>query len=262
MIDSLHIQAMEYYKYYLICGVMPESVKNFIDNNCDIMKYDSYIKQNIIDSYFKDMKTYVSNNREALKIEKIYRSIPGQIGNLSRKFQFSKIEKRGRSREYESPLDWLCVSSMILCAYKVKAPEKPLAAYVDLDYFKLYLNDVGLLNQLLEVKYKDILNDDLSLFKGAITENYVATQFASNNISLYYWLSSGKTEVDFVLYNDDGIIPIEVKAARNTQSKSLSIYIKNYNQNYSIRISSKNFGYDENKKIKPIPLYAIFCINK
>ena len=131
------------------------------------------------------MKTYVSNNSEALKIEKIYRSIPVQISNLSRKFQFSKIEKDGRSRDYESPLDWLSASNMILCAYRVKVPEKSLAAFIEYDNFKLYLNDTGLLNQLLDVKYKDILNDDLSLFKGAITENYGTTQFASNNISLY-----------------------------------------------------------------------------
>ena len=98
------------------------------------------------------------------------------------------------------------------------------------------------------------------MFKGSITENFVATQFASNNISLYYWLSSGKAEIDFMIYNDDGIIPIEVKAARNTQSKSLSLYNKNYNPKYSIRISSKNFGYNEETKIKSIPLYAIFCI--
>lgn len=262
MIEPLHTKAMEYYKYYLICGGMPESVKNFIDNDCDIMKYDSTIKQNIIDSYFKDMKTYVTNNSETLKIEKIYRSIPGQIANLSRKFQFSKIEKNGISREYETPLDWLCASNMILSSYKVRVPEKPLVAFTEYDNFKLYLNDVGLLNQLLEVKYKDILNDDLSLFKGAITENYVATQFVSNNISLYYWLSSGKAEIDFMLYNDDGIIPVEVKAARNTQSRSLSMYINNYNPKYSIRISSKNFGYNEDTKIKSIPLYAIFCIKK
>ncbi len=260
MVEPLHNQALEYYKYYLICGGMPESVKNFIGNNCDIMKYDSTIKQNIIDSYFKDMKSYVSNDYESLKIERIYRSIPNQISNESKKFQFSKVEKNGRSREYLLPLDWLNASNMILPSYKATLPEKPLAGFVDYDNFKLFINDVGLLNHLLEVKYKDILEDDLSLFKGSITENYVATQFAYNNISLYYWLSSGIAEIDFLLYNDDGIIPVEVKAAKNTQSKSLSMYIDSFNPKYSIRISTKNFGFDNEKKIKSIPLYAIFCI--
>lgn len=260
LIDPLHVQALNYYKYYLICGGMPESVKNFVNNNCDIMKYDSSIKSDIINSYFKDMKTYVSNDYEALKIERIYRSIPSQVSNETRKFQFSKVDKNGRSRDYELPLDWLLASNVVLSSYKVTIPEKPLTGFIDYESFKLFINDVGLLNHLLEVRYKDILNDDLSLFKGAITENFVATQLAYNDISLYYWLSNGIAEVDFLIYNDDGVIPIEVKAARNTQSKSLNTYINNYNPSYSIRMSTKNFGYDKEKKIFSIPLYAIFCI--
>ena len=84
----------------------------------------------------------------------------------------------------------------------------------------------------------------------------MASQLAANEIDLYYWLSDGIAEIDFLLYNDDGIIPVEVKAANNTQSKSL----KTYMENYAIRISTKNFGYNAETKIKSIPLYAIFCI--
>lgn len=260
MIEPLHSMAIEYYKYYLICGGMPESVKNFVKVNCDIMKYDSSIKQDIIDSYFKDMKTYVMNDAEALKIEKTYKSIPSQIANESKKFQFSKIDKNSRTREYELPLDWLVASNLVLPSFRVTIPEKPLAGFAELDFFKLFINDVGLLNHLLEIKYADIIKDDLSLYKGAIVENYVASQFRVNNISLYYWLSKGMAEIDFLIYNSDGIIPVEVKAANNTQSKSLSTYINIYNPKYSIRISTKNFGYDSVKRIKSIPLYAVFCI--
>ena len=260
MVEPVHILALEYYKYYLICGGMPESVLNFVSVNCDIMKYDSSIKQNIIDSYFKDMKSYVLNEAEALKIEKTYRSIPLQISNKSKKFQFTKIDKNSRFRDYELPLDWLDASNLVLSSYRVSVPEKPLAGFVDNDFFKLFINDVGLLNHLLEVKYADIIKNDLSLFKGAIVENYVASQFVSNNISLYYWVSNGKAEIDFLLYNDDGIIPVLVKAANNTQSKSLMTYMDKFKPKYSIRISTKNFGYDKDKNIKLVPLYAVFCI--
>ena len=91
-------------------------------------------------------------------------------------------------------------------------------------------------------------------------ENYVATQFASNEISLYYWLSEGIAEVDFLLYNEDGIILVEVKASDYTQSKSLKMFMENYNPKYAIRISTKNFGYNEVSKIKSIPLYAVFLL--
>ena len=139
-------------------------------------------------------------------------------------------------------------------------PDKPLAAFRIDDFFKLFINDVGLLNHMLKIRYADILNDDLSLFKGAFVENYVASQFVSNEIDLYYWVSDGIAEIDFLIYNEDGIIPVEVKAANNTQSKSLKTYMDKFNPKYAIRISNKNFGYNEEKRIKSIPLYAVFCI--
>ena len=260
MNEELHNLALLYYMYYLITGGMPESVRNFIKNDCDIIKYDSTIKENIIDAYLKDMKKYVINLNETLKIEKVYDSIPKQISNESKKFQFSKIEKNAKTRDYELSLDWLDASNLILTSYRVSMPDKPLAAFRIDDFFKLFINDVGLLNHMLKIRYADILNDDLSLFKGAFVENYVASQFVSNEIDLYYWVSDGIAEIDFLIYNEDGIIPVEVKAANNTQSKSLKTYMDKFNPKYAIRISNKNFGYNEEKRIKSIPLYAVFCI--
>ena len=111
---------------------------------------------------------------------------------------------------------------------------------------------------MLQIKYKDIILDNLLQYKGIIAENYVATQLLVNKHVLMYWESGNVAEVDFIIYNDDGIIPIEVKANDNVSSKSLNVYVKRYNPKYSIRISSKNFGFANG--IKSIPLYAIFCI--
>ena len=258
--DEIHSLCLEFYRFYLITGGMPESVSNFIENDCDIMKYDNTIKENIISAYIKDMKNYVKSEAETIKIEKIYKSIPTQIANESRKFQFSKIEKNSRSRDYDEPLSWLEASNLVLTSYRVSRPLIPLKGYVDFDFYKLFINDIGLLNHFLEIRNSDIITDNLSLFKGAIVENYVATQFASNEISLYYWLSEGIAEVDFLLYNEDGIIPVEIKASDNTQSKSLKMFMENYNTKYEIRISTKNVGYNEVSKIKSIPLYAVFLL--
>lgn len=94
----------------------------------------------------------------------------------------------------------------------------------------MFINDIGLLNYMLKIRLTDILDDDLSLFKETFVENYVASQLVANGIDLYYWLSGGIAEIDFLLYNDDGIIPVEVKVANNTQFKSLKTYIwKNLN---------------------------------
>lgn len=260
MMKPLHEKAMSLYKTYLITGGMPVSVKNIVINKMDYANYDTTILKDIVESYFNDMDKYVTNETEALKIKRIYDSLPSQLANTSHKFQFSKISTDARSREYTSPLDWLESSRMVLSSKCVKLPEIPLKAYVDNETFKLYFSDVGILNSILNISFKNMLTDNISAYKGIITENYVANQLISNGHDLYYWTNTNQSEIDFLLYNDDGIIPIEVKSADNTQSKSLKNYMAKYNPKYAIRISSKDFGYNENTKIKSIPLYAAFLI--
>ena len=142
----------------------------------------------------------------------------------------------------------------------IKNPEKPLKGYVEDGVFKIYLSDVGLLTRMLNLKYNDLINDVIGIYKGVIVENYVAQQFISNNIPLNYWRSTNIAEIDFLIENKDGVIPIEVKSSNNNKSKSLNTYINKYNPPYSIRISTKNFGYNDQNKIKSIPLYATFCV--
>lgn len=260
MVDPLHHKLNEYYKLYLITGGMPESVKNIIEMKKDISKYNRDILSSIVESYFNDMQKYVQNPKETLKIRSIYSSISSQLSNNSKKFQYSKVQKGAKSREYELPLDWLLASNCAIKSNSVSKPSIPLEGYKNKDIFKIYLSDVGILSYQLRVNYSDILLDRLDDYKGVIAENYVANELISNGHNLYYWLSEGKAEIDFLLYNEDGIIPIEVKAGDNTQSKSLKVYMDKFNPPYAVRLSTKNFGYNPKTKIKSIPLYAAFLL--
>lgn len=111
---------------------------------------------------------------------------------------------------------------------------------------------------MLKINVNDIYLNKTFLYKGEITENYVANQLIFNNVDLYYWATASSSEINFIIYNDDGIIPIEVKASDNTQSKSLNEYKKRFKPKYAIRVSSKNFGFANG--IKLVPLYAAFLI--
>lgn len=258
--DILHDKAMYYYRNYLITGGMPESIMNMVKINNDYINYDKRIVSNIIESYFDDMKKYVESSSESLKIRRLYNSLPNQLSNSSHKFQYSKIDKKAKSRDYELPLDWLMSSNMVLKVNSVKNPQIPLKGFENPDVFKLFFSDIGILNNLLEISVNDILNDNLEIYKGIITENYVANQLVSNNIPIYYW-KNNDAEVDFLIStSDDGVIPIEVKSSLNTQAKSLKVYINKYNPNYSIKLSTKDFSYDPKNKIKIVPLYATFLI--
>lgn len=113
MSDVIHRKALELYKLYLCIGGMPEAVKNLVTNNKDILKFDSTIISDIIESYLNDMTKYVENKAETVKIENIYKSVPAQLGNMSNKFQYGKIDSNARKRDYESSLNWLLSSTMV-----------------------------------------------------------------------------------------------------------------------------------------------------
>ena len=187
MTSTLHEKLMGLYRMYLCVGGMPQAVQNIVDVNQNIFDFDKDIIKNIIESYLNDMNQYIFNNTEKSKIEAIYKSIPSQLGNVSNKFQYSKINSNARSRDYESAMQWLISSTMIYKCNLLKSIQIPPKAYADEEYFKLYLSDVGLLTSLLEIQYNDILLDNSFLYKGNIAENYVATQLVRNGLSLYYW---------------------------------------------------------------------------
>ncbi|MDR1792957.1 MAG: DUF4143 domain-containing protein [Bacteroidales bacterium] len=100
-------------------------------------------------------------------------------------------------------------------------------------------------------------NEELT-FLGSFAENYVAQAFAAKKIPLFYWKNNNQGEVDFVFQEDVNVVPVEVKRGSNTRSRSLTMFAKQYGCPYSMRISQKNFGFENG--IKSVPLYAVFCI--
>lgn len=259
MSDSIHEKLLNYYRMFLCVGGMPRMVLSLKETQ-KILEVDKSIASNIYKEYLMDMNKYVTNVTEGIKNKTIYNSIPSQLANLSNKFQYGKINNNARKRDYETSLDWLISSKMVLRSNLVKKVEIPLKAYIDNDYFKLYLSDIGLLVSILEIRYNDIMLNKEFMYKGVLAENYVATELIHNYETLYYWQSENRAEIDFLINAKDGIIPIEVKANTNNNSKSLNLYMEKYKPSFAIRISSKNFGFENN--IKSVPLYATFCISE
>lgn len=259
----IHNKALSFYRQYLLSGGMPDSVSELIKCNGDYYNYDLNILNDIIEDYKNDMNHHVNNPSETLKVRKIYNSLSVQLQNASKKFQYSVIESNAKSRDFSTPLNWLIESNMVQICKCIKRPEKPLLGFVDDETFKIYYSDVGIFNRIVNNDIKTILLDEMKIYKGIITENYVANQLLSSGLDLLYWQGSREAEVDFLISTEnDGIIPIEVKAESNTQSKSLNVYDKLYSPKYMIRISTKDFGYNPDSKIKSIPLYSVFLIKE
>ena len=134
--------------------------------------------------------------------------------------------------------------------------KKPLENHRDIDSFKIYVSDLGLLCAKKDLAANDILYmvEEINDFKGGMAENYVNVQFTINGYKTYYWESERGAEIDFVIQRNGQLIPIEVKSADNTRAKSLRVYMETYKPAYAIKLSAKNFAFEDNKKI--VPLHA------
>ena len=258
IMDPIHEKALDLYKKYLVLGGMPALINNFIINDYNIAHVNFDLQEQIITSYLADMNKYTENS-EGIKNSQIYNAIPKELARVNNTFKYSIVDKDARKIRYETSLDWLLASNMILKCDLAEKNESPLKAFISYDKFKIYLSDVGLLRALSNLNYGEILLDKNEMYKGVLTENYVACEFYPKFKELYFY-NFDRYEIDFLIKINGDIIPVEVKSGRRTNSKSLNEYIKKYNPKYSIRISSKNFGFENN--IKSVPLYAIFCINK
>lgn len=189
-----------------------------------------------------------------------YDNITVQLSKKNTRFQYKLIKKGGRASEFENAIEWLCLSGIVSQVYRIEQIKKPLENYRDIDAFKIYVSDLGLLCAKKDLVANDILYmaEELNDFKGGMAENYVNVQLSINGYHTYYWESARGAEIDFVIQRNEQLIPIEVKSADNTRAKSLKVYMETYDPEYSIKLSAKNFAFEDNKKT--VPLYAAFCI--
>ncbi|MCE5178542.1 MAG: ATP-binding protein [Porphyromonadaceae bacterium] len=254
---DVHSIAVDLYNKYLIVGGMPAAVKEFIAADSFVAVAD--MQNRILNEYIADMAKY-AEPATSIKIRACYESIPAQLAKENRKFQYSVVQRGGSSTIFGESIEWLKYAGVILKCQKTTQGTMPVKVYVDLSDFKLYMADVGMLTMQSGIATQAILSplDIENPFLGAIAENYVAQAFANNLITLLYWKNDNTAEVDFVIQKDADVIPIEVKSGMRVRSKSLRIFMEKYNCPYGIRISKKNFGFENN--IKSVPLYAAFCI--
>jgi predicted AAA+ superfamily ATPase len=255
---SLHDTAMDFYKTYLFVGGLPRAVREYAEKQD--FDFVVAVQRTLNDSYIADMAKYATAVETTRNLA-VWDSIPAQLAKENKKFQYKVIKSGARAKDYALALDWLSAAGMINKCVNVTEGHIPLKAYEEPDSFKVYLVDTGLLCAKLDLAANVVLHTPPSFdgFKGALAENYIMQALVANGIKPYYWSSQGKAELDFVFQDQEGnVIPLEVKSADNVRAKSLRSFVDIYEPLYSIRVSAKNFGFENN--IKSIPLYAIGCL--
>lgn len=243
-------------KQYCYIGGMPEVVQNFV-NNGDFNQVRT-IQKRILSAYERDFSKHIPANTVE-KARMLWNSIPTQLAKENKKFIYNAIKKGARAKEFETALTWLRNNGLIYQVHKITKPGLPIGAYADLDAFKLFVLDVGLLGALSGLEAKTILGkyEIFQEFKGAIAEQYVLQQFKTiDDMPIYYWTNeTSRSEVDFVIQRESKVIPVEVKAATNLKARSLKIYMEQFKPELAIRTSLADYKKTEN--LVDIPLYAI-----
>lgn len=249
-------------EYYLIGG-MPEVVKTYVETKDFDEAFE--VQNEILKDYADDFSKHAPLS-EVPKIRWIWDSVPVQLAKENNKFVFSHVKEGKRSAELEDALQWLENAGLIIKTELVEKPELPLDGFADKTYFKVYMSDVGLLRAKSKVAVQTIMNEsDLYVrYKGAFAENYVLNELKSTGKNPFFWRSGNSAEVDFIYESEGEMVPVEVKAADNTQAKSYKQFCKKYAPRIGIKLSEKNIAKNqiEETVTYSIPLYLGWNIDR
>ena len=249
--ELFHRKLLDAYNYYLIIGGMPECVKSWISHK-DPAEIDR-IQQELIELYENDFSKH-NGKVNSGRILMVFRSLVTQLSKDNEKFLYGLVREGARAREYEEAIEWLVSAGMVLRIYNVSKPEHPLKAYEQLNHFKLFMFDVGLMKHMAAVSNKAILLKADYQFKGALTENYILQQIRTlYDTEPKYFAPTASNEIDFIVQNGMEIIPIEVKSGESVTSASFKNYIKTHKPEKAVRFSK--LGYRINDNSIDMPLY-------
>ncbi len=248
-------------KQYCYVGGMPEVVNDFIENK----DFESVrnLQREILTAYEEDFTKHIPANTVA-KIRLLWKSIPAQLSKENKKFIYGAAKEGARARDFEAALSWLINSGLIYRVNKITKPDLPITAYEDFNSFKLFVLDVGLLGAMTNLQAETIIDGNriFEEFKGAIAEQYVLQQFKTiKDLPVFYWSNeTSRAEIDFVIQIKSDVVPVEVKAERNLQAKSLKVYMEKFKPNYAIRTSMADYKTTDN--LIDLPLYLLEIIKK
>lgn len=251
VIESIfHNRLLEAYDKYLIIGGMPECVSSWI-------KYKNpqaiiQIQRELVDIYENDFSKH-NGKVNSGRILMVFRSIVSQLGKPNEKFIYGAVRSGGRARDFEEAIEWLVSAGMIHRIYNVSKIEHPLSAFDNLDHFKLFLFDTGLLKYMAGVDNSAILLKNNYQFKGPLTENYVLQQLRGQFEIEPRYYSDKTSEIDFLVQYATEIIPMEAKGGEDKSAPSFKRYIAQHHPEHAIRFSKK--GYRKDGEITNIPLY-------
>ena len=256
MVATFHDELLQMLRIYMYVGGMPEVVKQWVDNQDFFAVREK--QQNILRSYVADFSKHIPDD-QVPRVNMVWDSLPAQLAKENKKFIYGIIRDGARAKDFELAIMWLYNCGLVLKSHRVKVPSMPLKAYQDLQTFKLFMVDVGLLGAAVGLQTQMLLEGNrlFTEFKGALTEQYVMQELSAQNFDyIGYWTNERSTaEVDFVIQQKGEVVPIEVKSGENLRSRSFTQFCRTYEPKIAFKAST--LPYHGGMEIVNVPLYGI-----
>ena len=250
----VHSVALEYFNEFVMTGGMPEAVYITLTEKNRLLTMPVYGK--VVDSYRKEI-SMLDNLIDITRCNEVLDSIPFQLQKQNRKFQYGLIKLGSRSKDYDKSISFLHNNGLAYKCYKISEVKSPISSCKDVESFKLYMSDTGLLFNQMHLNPTRFSTD--YNMKNIVYENCIAINLVNAGYGLYYYQSEGKAEVSFVIQTRAGrIIPIELVNKNVSKSKSLTLFMNKFGIKDAIRITEDNFSLK--KGIRYVPIYALFCL--
>jgi uncharacterized protein len=263
--EAIHDHLWELWKLYIAVGGMPGVVlelKNEIDRDLvTALTIARTTQNNLITAYEADIAKHCGKVN-AQHIVRVLKAIPSRLGmpnnETTKRFTFKDVVPGIRGYErLSSAIDWITSAGLAYRLPMVKTPRSPLKGFEDETLFKFFFFDVGLFGALSGLPITSLRQFEFGMYKGFLAETFVLQELKANlenaAIACYHTPSA---EIEFLIENDKGIIPIEVKSSTKFTKKSLANYEKKYDPKRSYLLSARADLKSPHLIRKLLPLYA------
>lgn len=259
--DSLHQQLLTYFHWYLLVGGMPSAVDAFIKEHNVADTHEAL--KNILALYKKTLANNTTRKQQTTLI-KIYEEIPRQLDTKTKRFGFTDLAPRGTYDRFKKCFDWLSSAGLTIPVYNLKELNEPLNRAEMPSFFKLFMNDVGLLsctygNDLA----RQLVSGDLAIAHGSLYENAVAQELRAHGLGEYFYRTRKDGELDFVIQYKDKIVPIEIRSGKSYKRHSAVRNILALSRNdigTPLVFTEKNLRAEDD--VTYLPIYMIAALHK
>ena len=251
--SQLHELALDYLYRYLLIGGMPEALKVYVEDN-DILSSRKVLSE-LYNNYLADMELYQASRESILRSRSVYENIYAQLNKESKNFKPGLIKEGSKTRDYDTPVNWLKMAHIINLSYELKEHVTMPLINKDDNSFRLYLADIGMFSYQSGINSASFISKDReNTLSGIFYENYVANELTSHGQKLFYWKGKSNNELEFIVESDNRLYPADVKKGKGMLN-SLTKFSQHNKYECAIKISTNQLGYDSDSKLLTIPLY-------